>query len=144
MFHEVSVCECMCRQAGAICSPQGPRSNQSINRGGARLISHPSSLPSFVPKTDALGNKANQYTSSQSSPPAQSQDIISRLSSGMSLVLIRHHHLVYMVVLLPHTHTHNDRQTQTCNNAYSRHTYTHLFVYIQTMLPNAHTYFHTK
>lgn len=58
----------MCRQAGAICSPPGPRSNQSVSGGGAWLISHPSSLPSLVPKTDAVGNKANQYTSSRTSP----------------------------------------------------------------------------
>lgn len=105
----VCVCTCqvhvsVCRQAGAICSPQGPLSNQSVNGGGAQLISHHSSLPSLVPKTDALGNKADQYTSSQSFTSTQSQDVISRLSSGMSLVLIGHHYLVYEVVP-PASHT---------------------------------------
>lgn len=105
-------------QAGAICSPQGPRSNQSVSGGGVRLISHPSSLPSLVPKTDALGNKANQYTSSQYSPAPRSQDVMSRLSSGTSLVLIRHHHLVYMAVLpVSPTRTHtNKHKGDTCKH----------------------------
>lgn len=79
IFHEACVCvsEYMFRQAGVICSSQCPRSNQSVNTGGARLISQTSSISSLVSKTDALGNKTNQYTSSQSSPPAQSQDIVS-------------------------------------------------------------------
>lgn len=99
------VCVTVCRQAGAICSSQGPWSNQSVSGGGERLISHPSSLPSLVPKTDALGNKTNQYTSSQPSPSTQSQDIISRLSSRTSLVLIRYHNLVYIAMLPAVLHT---------------------------------------
>lgn len=68
------MCVYVCTDKRTICSLQGPLSNQSVNRGGAQLISHPSSLPSLVPKTDALGNKANQYTPSQSSLPTQRQE----------------------------------------------------------------------
>lgn len=68
MLDDKCLCLCVCRQEGAICSPLGPQSNQSVNRGGAQLISHPSSRPTLIPKTDALGNMANQYTSLQTPP----------------------------------------------------------------------------
>lgn len=116
-------CVCVCRQAGAICSPQGLPSYQSVNAGGAWLISHPSSPLSLIPKNDALGNKANQYASLQPSLSMQSQDIISHLSLVMSLLLIRHHYLVYEIKLAPYMQTEvptNWKSKQAINKATAR------------------------
>lgn len=95
----------MCRQAGAICSSRCPLSNQSVSGGGAWLISH-SPHPHLSPKTDALGNQANQYASSPQShslslipslsPPARALPGRCRpfVTGNVAWFFIRHHHLV--------------------------------------------------
>lgn len=90
IFGDMLVGVSVCRQAGAICSLQGPLSNQSVNRGGVWLISP--TPPLFVLSFPRLMlwviRQINTvpYSSPTISPPPhqsiKSQDIISHLSTG--------------------------------------------------------------